>query len=72
MKKSEKFIAVNNQEDEDGYILYPLYAIYGGHVKDTRTVSDLPKPANSASDSIKPGPGKLTRSAAAKAGKGKE
>jgi hypothetical protein len=27
MKKKEKFYAVNNQEDEDGYTLYPGSAI---------------------------------------------
>jgi hypothetical protein len=66
MKKSEKYIAVNNQEDEDGYILYRGYAIYGGNFKGNRTVSDLHKAANIDSDSPKRSSASMGRSTSRK------
>jgi hypothetical protein len=54
MKKKEKFYAVNNQEDEDGYTLYPGSAmIYENENGDQDTSSSAenenatPRPAKS-------------------------
>jgi hypothetical protein len=69
MKKNEKYVAVNNQEDEDGYILHPGYAIDGRNNKDDRTARNLHRLANVASDAIKPPPGKPTRSNSVKTSK---
>ena len=72
MKKNEKYIAVNNQEDEDGYTLYPGYAIYEGNIKESQTISALHKTANSAMNSSKPSPVNFTISASPKPGRDKK
>jgi hypothetical protein len=68
MKKNEKNTVVNNQEDEDGYTLYPGYAIYSGNIKEKPRVRALHKDANTARNSSKPGVGNLTISDSAKPG----
>jgi len=54
MKKNEKNYPVNNQEDEDGYILYPQIAITYDNVKREKDISSRNKPANTEHGSSKP------------------
>jgi hypothetical protein len=39
LMKKEKFYPINNQEDEDGYTLYPHNAIIDENIKDRRDMS---------------------------------
>jgi hypothetical protein len=69
MKKDINYIAINNQEDEDGYTLYPGYAVFKGNIKEKQIISALHKTADIASNSPKHGPGNLPKSTSSKPGK---
>lgn len=52
MKKKEKPYVINNQEDEDGYILHPGNAIVYENVKRKKEITS-PATANAESGSVK-------------------
>lgn len=54
MKKKEKYYVVNNQEDEDGYTLYPENAIIYKNIKKKQAIGFRDNTANTGSGSSKP------------------
>lgn len=71
MKKNEKYTVVNNQEDEDGYFLYPDYNIYGESFNEKQKVSAVHKAAKTGRNSSKPGLENFTISTSVKPGRDK-
>jgi len=53
MKKSKKYYAINNQEDEDGITLYPGDAIINKNQKNKRNINSQEKTENNESVSNK-------------------
>ena len=54
MKNKEKYYAVNNQEDEDGYTLYPENTIIYKSIKEKKDISARDNTANTGTGSSKP------------------
>ena len=54
MKNKEKYYAVNNQEDEDGYTLYPENAIIYKNIKKKQAIDSRDNTANTGAGSSKP------------------
>ncbi len=54
MKNKEKYYAVNNQEDEDGYTLYPENTIIYENIKGKQDIDSRNNTANTGSSFLKP------------------
>jgi len=46
MRKNEKYYAVNNQEDEDGYNIYPAKTNFYGNSKSKQHINSSDKKGN--------------------------
>lgn len=71
MKKDEKYTVVNSQEDEDGYTLYPGYAIYSGNFEEKQKVSAAHKAAKTGRNSSTSGLENFAISTSVKPGRNK-